>query len=46
MQAVWAMRRALGGRDNMEATEAILDNLQMTRDNQTFIEVIQKVRFK
>ena len=46
MQAVWAMRRALGGRDNMEATEMILDNLQMTRDNQTFIEVIQKVRFK
>ena len=46
MQAVWAMRRALGSRDNMEATEAILDNLQMTRDNQTFIEVIQKVRFK
>lgn len=46
MQAVWAMRRALGGRDNMDATEAILDNLQMTKDNQTFIEVIQKVRFK
>ncbi len=45
MQAIWAMRRALGGRDVQEVTEVIIDNLQMTKDNATFIEVIQKVRF-
>ena len=45
MQAVWAMRRALGNRDTQEVTETILDNLQMTKDNRTFIEIIQKVRF-
>lgn len=45
MQAIWTMRRALGGRDAQEVTEMILDNLQMTKDNATFIEVIQKVRF-
>ena len=45
MQAIWAMRRALGGKDVQEVTETIIDNLQMTRDNRTFIEVIQKVRF-
>lgn len=46
MQAVWAMRRALGNRENAEVTEAILDNLQMTKDNATFIDVIQKTRLK
>ncbi len=45
MQAVWTMRRALGNRDTQEVTETILDNLQMTKDNATFIEIIQKVRF-
>ncbi len=45
LQAVWAMRRALGNRDTQEVTETILDNLQMTKDNATFIDIIQKVRF-
>ncbi len=45
MQAVWAMRRALANRDTQEVTETILDNLQMTRDNSTFIEIIQKIRW-
>ena len=38
------MRRALGNRDNQEASEAILDNLAHTKDNKTFIEVIKKIR--
>ena len=45
MEAVWAMRRALGNRDTQEVTETILDNLALTRDNKTFIEVIKKVKF-
>ncbi len=45
MEAVWAMRRALSNRDTQEVTETILDNLALTRDNKTFIEVIKKVKF-
>ncbi|MDO4517839.1 MAG: transcription termination factor Rho [Bacillota bacterium] len=45
LQAVWTMRRALANRDTQEVTETILDNLQMTKDNATFIDIIQKVRF-
>ena len=45
MEAVWAMRRALSNRDTQEVTETILDNLALTRDNRTFIEVIKKVKF-
>ena len=45
MQAVWAMRRALANRDTQQVTETILDNLQITRDNRNFIDIIQKVRF-
>ncbi|MBQ8152015.1 MAG: transcription termination factor Rho [Firmicutes bacterium] len=44
LEAIWHMRRALGNRDNQEASEAILDNLAHTRDNRTFIELIKKVR--
>ena len=44
LEAIWHMRRALGNRDNQEASEAILDNLAHTRDNKTFIELIKKVR--
>lgn len=43
LQAVWTMRRALSNRDTQSVTETIIDNLQMTRDNATFIDVIQKV---
>ena len=45
MEAVWAMRRALSNRDTQEVTETILDNLALTRDNKTFIEIIKKVQF-
>ena len=45
MEAVWAMRRALGNRDTQEVTETILDNLALTRDNKTFVEIIKKVKF-
>lgn len=45
MEAVWAMRRALGNRDTQEVTETILDNLAITRDNKTFTEIIKKVKF-
>lgn len=44
LEAIWQMRRALGNRDNQEASEAILDNLAHTKDNKTFIEVIKKIR--
>ncbi|MDD6311794.1 MAG: transcription termination factor Rho [Firmicutes bacterium] len=44
MQAVWAMRRALGNKDTQVVTETILDNLQMTKDNATFIDIIQKMK--
>ena len=46
MEAIWRMRRALGNRDNQEVTEMILDNLALTRDNKTFIEVIKKIRLE
>ena len=46
MEAIWRMRRALGNRDNQEVTEMILDNLAHTRDNNTFIEVIKKIRLE
>ena len=42
LETVWSMRRALGNRDTQEVTEMIIDNLMHTRDNRTFIEVIQK----
>lgn len=42
LETVWSMRRALGNRDTQEVTEMIIDNLMHTRDNKTFIEVIQK----
>lgn len=45
MEAVWAMRRALGNRDTQEVTETILDNLAITRDNKTFTDIIKKVKF-
>ncbi|MGN0695105.1 MAG: transcription termination factor Rho [Lentihominibacter sp.] len=45
LQAVWAIRRALGSRDVQDVTETILDTLATTRDNSAFIEIIQKTRF-
>ena len=46
LEAIWYMRRALGNRDNQEASEMIIDNLAHTRDNKTFIEVIKKTRLE
>lgn len=46
LEAIWYMRRALGSKDNQEASEMIIDNLAHTRDNKTFIEVIKKTRLE
>ena len=46
LQAIWYMRRAMGNRDTQEVTEMILDNLAHTKDNKTFIEVIQKIKLE
>ena len=45
LQAIWTIRRALGSRDIQDVTETILDTLATTRDNNAFIEIIQKTRF-
>ncbi|MDD6190524.1 MAG: transcription termination factor Rho [Firmicutes bacterium] len=45
LQAIWTIRRALGSRDIQDVTEMILDTLATTRDNNAFIEIIQKTRF-
>lgn len=43
LEAIWAMRRAMANKDNQEVTEAIIDNLAHTRDNENFIQIIKKV---
>lgn len=45
LQAIWTIRRALGSRDIQDVTETILDVLSTTRDNESFIDIIQKTRF-
>ena len=44
MEAVWYMRRALGGEDPQEATERIIDTLSQTRDNREFVQIIKKIK--
>lgn len=46
LEAIWYMRRALGSRDNQEASEMIIDNLAHTKDNKTFIEIIKKTKLE
>ncbi len=43
MEAVWAMRRAMGNLGTQEVTETIIDHLAHTRNNDDFVEVIKKV---
>lgn len=46
MEAVWAMRRALSNGSTQEVTETIIDNLQHTKDNNNFIQVIKKIKLE
>ena len=41
--AIWMMRKAMANRPASEVTEEIIDNLAMTKNNTSFIEVIKKV---
>ncbi len=43
VEAVWAMRRAMGNLGTQEVTETIIDHLAHTRNNDDFVEVIKKV---
>lgn len=43
MEAVWAMRRAMGNMGTQEVTEAIIDHLAHTKNNDDFVEVVKKV---
>ncbi|MEG0919281.1 MAG: transcription termination factor Rho [Anaerovoracaceae bacterium] len=44
LEAVFYMRRALSSGGTQEVTEAIIDNMEMTKDNKEFLSVIKKIR--
>ena len=41
--AIWMMRKAMANKPTSEVTEEIIDNLAMTKSNEQFIAVINKV---
>ncbi len=43
LAAVWRMRKALSNGTVQETTEAIIDNLMMTKNNKEFISLIDKI---
>ncbi len=46
LEGIWNMRRALGGGNNQDAAEKIIDNLMHTRTNNDFINLITKIRWE
>ena len=46
MEAIFAMRRAMGNLPIQEVTETIIDNLSQTVSNENFVQIIKKVLMK
>ncbi len=42
LEAIWAMRKAMSSREAQEVTSEIVDTLAMTKNNQSFVEIIRK----
>ncbi|MFR0903571.1 MAG: transcription termination factor Rho, partial [Anaerovoracaceae bacterium] len=42
LEAIWVMRRNLSGGSTQEVTEAIIENLEHTKNNSDFVKVIKK----
>ncbi len=43
LAAIWTMRRALSNGSTQDVTETIIDNLQHTKNNANFIQIIKKI---
>lgn len=44
LKAVWHMRRALSSGSVQEVTETIIDNMSMTKNNDEFVKMIEKIK--
>lgn len=44
LEAIWTVRRALSNQGIQEVTESIIDNLAHTKNNQDFIQIINKTK--
>ncbi|MEG0292461.1 MAG: transcription termination factor Rho [Anaerovoracaceae bacterium] len=46
LEAVWYMRKALSSGSTQEVTEAIIDNMEMTKNNKEFVSIIRKIKLE
>ncbi len=44
LEAIWTVRRALSNQGIQEVTESIIDNLAHTKNNQDFIDIVNKTK--
>ncbi len=44
LEAIWKVRRALSNQSTQEVTETIIDNLAHTKNNQDFVEIVNKTK--
>lgn len=46
LATVWRMRKALSSGTVQEATEKIIDNMAMTKNNKEFMNIVDKIKFE